>query len=328
MAKPELCSLCFSDRGLQLEAEKIGRKNQSTCPNCGSSSGVKLYKKHLEPLLHEFFWNGSFARTDFGGAPRLVSNPFRYSGREVKFPDWLERDAHLLEDRLEVGIFHYGPPLWRIGEIEPLVALRQSETRLIKTKEIISRFSERILDEGSTFYRVRLNLDKFQETDHSQYDAPPEPRKNYGRLDSAKLAVLYGSEDLEICIHECRVQIPDECFVATLRTNCDLRLLNLAADLEDEGGTEFESISLAIRYLFSAEAHSYEITRAIAIAAHEEGYDGILAPSYFSLVKPNRAANIALFGHPIRESKLKIDCINRAALKAASYEVRMGPIFS
>lgn len=83
-----------------------------------------------------------------------------------------------------------------------------------------------------------------------------------------------------------------------------------------------------MHFLFSAESHGYDYTRAIARAAHKEGYDGIYYPSYFSLVKPERVANIALFGHPVRQKKIEITNINRAMLKAASYDIRMGPIFS
>lgn len=83
-----------------------------------------------------------------------------------------------------------------------------------------------------------------------------------------------------------------------------------------------------MRFLFSADAHSYPITREIALVAKAIGFDGIVYPSYFSLVKPNAVANLAIFGRPIGSGAVGVQAINRPQLKSATYEVRMGPLFS
>lgn len=325
---PVLCSKCFSDPGLQMAASKIGRNEHRRCRHCGAFDGSKLYRTAVEALMVEFFWHGSFFRADFGGAHRLVSNPYRYGSREVDFPSWLRSDAHLLEDELKVGLFHYGPPLWRIGEIEQLVNLRNPKTRSAAISSLFHQFPEKILVAGTPFFRVRKNLAPEQEQDFSQYDAPPQGYGGSGRLDSKGLTVLYGSEDLEICIHECRVIIPDECFVASLETTRDLRLLDLTAPPISDGATPFESLDISMRFLFSAGDHSYSITQAIARRARRAGYNGIVYPSYFSLVKLKSIPNIALFGRPIKSGAVRVKAINRAMLSSATYEVRMGPIFS
>jgi hypothetical protein len=326
--RPILCSSCFSDPGLRIEAEKIGRVDKRACPNCGKQGGAKLSQSQLETLLTEFFWNGSFSRAEFGGAHRLVSNPHRYGEREVRFPEWLEPDARLLEDKLQVGLFHYGPPLWRIGEIEQLQNLRDPQTRTTASLDLVNRFPERVLKAGSTFFRVRKNLSQDQEQDFGQYDAPPDGFIGNGRLDSSGLPVLYGSENLEICIHECRVVITDECYVATLEARRDLHLLDLTLPPFSDGPTPFESLDISMRFLFSADAHSYPITRDIALTAKTRGFDGIVYPSYFSLVKPNAVANLAIFGRPIGSGAVGVRAINRAQLTSAIYDVRMGPLFS
>ncbi|WP_429183346.1 hypothetical protein, partial [Aeromonas rivipollensis] len=41
---------------------------------------------------------------------------------------------------------------------------------------------------------------------------------------------------------------------------------------------------------FLAKSHSYEISRAIALAARGAGFDGIIYPSFFSLIRTG--------GHP------------------------------
>jgi DNA-directed RNA polymerase subunit RPC12/RpoP len=328
-ASPIVCSSCFSDSGLVFEAKKIGKKNLNRCPHCGDRDGVKLTKERLSSLQLEFFWNGSYTRTYFGGFSQIVSNPLRYGEREVKFPPWLEKDAHLIEDKLRIGLFLYGPPLWRVGYIEPLERLQRSKTRVAEIESILSKFPERTLLDGHEFYRVRKNLTKENENNLTQYDAPSKLIiKNHGRLDSKGLPCLYGSENLEICLHECRVSIPDVCFVASIRTLCSLRMLDLTAEPTEPFQTEFKSLNLAMRFLFTAESQSYEITRAIARFARKKGFDGIYYPSYFSLVKPERIPNIALFGFPIRDRKVEVTCINKAMLKSSSYEVTMGPIFN
>ena len=46
--------------------------------------------------------------------------------QEVGFPDWLQADARLIEEKLGMAIDYYGPPTWRVGEIEPLKALEDA----------------------------------------------------------------------------------------------------------------------------------------------------------------------------------------------------------
>lgn len=327
LVNPIVCSKCFLDQGLRLEAENIGSSSRQKCPNCGSNDGFKLSYRNAEDLFHSFFYDGTFFRADFGGASRLAANPHRYGERDVEFPTWLEADVRLLEDKLKIGLFHYGPPLWRIGEIEPLSNLRDSDTRLRYSHEFIKKFPAKQLTKGDLFYRIRKNLPPEIEIDSTQYDSPPKGRTSFGRLDSSELPVLYGSKDLEICIHECRVLIPDECFVATLETTRNFRMLDLTSPPQEATETPFESLDIAMRFLFSATDHAYEITRSLSHAAHEQGFDGIYYPSYFSLVKENTIENIVLFGRPISSGDLKIKCINRAMLRKATYEITMGPLF-
>ena len=86
---------------------------------------------------------------------------------------------------------------------------------------------------------------------------------------------MYGSQDLQICVHECRVTAEDELYLATLAPARNLQLLDLTELLSEERVTEFESLDMAIHMLFLAGTHAYEITREIARAAHAAGYDGL-----------------------------------------------------
>ncbi|WP_205686944.1 RES family NAD+ phosphorylase [Chitinophaga rhizosphaerae] len=183
-----------------------------------------------------------------------------------------------------------------------------------------------------------------------QYDSPPDRFLGHGRLDSANFPVLYGSQDAEVCIHECRVSVEVEIYMATIEASKDLCFLDLT-EILSEDGTEFESLDLAIHFLFLAAKHSYKISRDIAKVAKSAGYDGIIYPSYFSLVRTgampfetvlgistrklgefkDRAQghiiqNMAIFGRPIKDGKLHVRCINRAVLNRVFYGISFGPV--
>jgi hypothetical protein len=163
--------------------------------------------------------------------------------------------------------------------------------------------------------------------------------------------VLYGSQDLQVCVHECRVTVDDESYVASLIPTRALRLLDLTHLLEEEGVTEFESLDLAVLMLFLAGKHAYEIARAVATAARDAGFDGLIYPSYFSLLRTGAAPfatiygisirkfpglaqhaqaqsipNFAIFGRPIKEGSVSVQCINRLILNQAEYELVFGPV--
>ena len=162
---------------------------------------------------------------------------------------------------------------------------------------------------------------------------------------------MYASQDLQICIHECRVVAEDEIFVATLALTKDVKLLDLTAILPEPGRNEFESLDIAVHMLFFAKEHSYELCRAIALSAFKSGYDGLVYPSYFSLLqtgnipfkssfgmshrmfpqfadqeKSKIIADLALFGRPVDQGVVEVRCINRLILRKVHYNFHFGPI--
>ena len=103
--------------------------------------------------------------------------------------------------------------------------------------------------------------------------------------------------------------------------------------------------------LFLAGKHSYPITRAIALATDKAGFDGIVYPSYFSLLRTGgtpfetvmgisrrRIAgfhdyerskiirNLALFGRPIESGLVKVECINKMTMHKVDYGFHFGPV--
>jgi hypothetical protein len=98
-------------------------------------------------------------------------------------------------------------------------------------------------------------------------------------------------------------------------------------------------------------AHSYEISREIAIAANAAGLDGVVYPSYFSVVRTGRmpietaygislrrfkgheahantqiVPNLALFGRPVAAGSVSVECVSRLVLTKIIYDGVFGPV--
>lgn len=343
------CSSCFRDHGLVRDAMDIGSKEDGQCPQCGSEEGSKLSRGNLERLAHRFFVWGSLRRTEYGGVPLVQFND-RRKGSELTVPTWLEEDTNLVAALLGIGFFYYGPRLWMVGEVEPLKALEESASRPGIVKRILEEYPAHDLDPSEAFYRVRTSVD--EPSEESQFDSPPIGVSGNGRLDTPDMPVLYGSPDLDVCVHECRVSAEDEIHVARMRPAKTLNLLNLAVLLEEPRSvTEFESLDMAIHMLFLAAKHAYPITRAISVAAQAAGFDGLIYPSYFSMLRVGAmpfqttfgishrripqyqgyeqsfaVPNLGLFGRPVEQGLVSIECINRLILRRVNYEYHFGPV--
>lgn len=344
-----LCSGCFVDEGLRIDAFKHGIEHDSRCPKCNSIAGRKLSKQHIEALAWRFFVSGTTMRCEYGAAPIIQCNEQHHGKSDISPSPWLKGDIKLIEEAIGVGFFHYGPRLWMVGEVEPLKALQDPKKRIKIIERVLTEYPGKTLAKDLAFYRLRVSPE--DPADPREYDSPPIALTGRGRLDSAGFAVMYGSQDLDICIHECRATAEDDIFFATLKLERDMRLLDLTHVLKDDV-TEFESLDMAIHMLFLARAHSYEISRAIALAAKAAGFDGLIYPSFFSLIRTGghpfettyglslrrfhpqaeeygRAftiENFALFGHPIKSGSARVHCINRLVLTQVGYRGHFGPV--
>ena len=323
----------------------MGWIDDEACPRCGSRDGAKLDADRGAHLAHRFFVVGSLHKTEYGGAPVIQFNAHRQT--DIDLDGFHGQDALLLSQALGIGFFYYGPPTWAVGEVEPLKALEDPQTRAPIVGRIVAEYPRYILAPDRTFYRLRKAV--AAPMDPGEYDSPPDRFCGGGRLDAPDLPVLYGSADLELCVHECRVTVEDLVHVATLKTTRPLTLLDLTALLEEEV-TSFESLDMAVHMLFLAGGHSYPIARAIAAAAAAAGLDGILFPSFFSLLRTGQpfletayglstraypgaaerearkiVANVALFGRPVADGHVAVTGINRLYLRQAAYDLGFGP---
>lgn len=343
-----LCSKCFKNEGLRLEANRIGVEQEGLCQQCSAADGRKLDKKRVEMLARRFFVHGTYHWTTYGGAPVVQMNEHLYGKTDIKVPDSLKTDVALLEEVARIGFVYSAPREWMVGEVEPLKALQDKRQRPGVISEILDAYPKLALGTNEVFYRIRKNPNAPAAT--NEYDSPPEPCLGKYRFDSPSLPILYASQDLEVCIHECRVSVEDELYVGTLRPLRKLQLLDLTEVVQDDA-TEFESIDIAIHMLFLAGAHSYEISREIAIAANAARLNGIVYPSYFSVVRTGRMPietaygislrrfkgheahakaqiipNLALFGRPVRTGSVSVECVNRLVLTRIMYDGVFGPV--
>lgn len=347
MADAALCSLCFRDRGLQMEADQVGVSDTSVCPNCRNTAGTKLDLRAVAAVAHRFFVWGTLSRCDYGAAPLVQFNPNQSTN--ITAAPWLDHDIRVLEKTLGVGFFYYGPRLWMVGEVGPLIGLQDPALQSSIIHRIIAEYPTVSLTSTNVFYRVRRNPKKPEH--EKEYDTPPSQFVGTGRLDSPECPAMYASQDLAVCVHECRVTAEDEAYVATMSPTRNLKLLDLAVLLNEQGVTEFESLDMAVHMLFLAGNHSYMIAREIAREAYSAGHDGLVYPSYFSLLRTGGmpfetvygisdrriphlqqheatkiVSNLAVFGRPIEDGRVSVQCINRIILRRVEYLFHFGPV--
>jgi hypothetical protein len=345
-----LCTSCFHDEGLRLEAARFGIEAAFPCPHCSAPDGLKLTVPRLQHVIYRYFTSGSIVRHDYGGYPAYVSNGHRPS--DIATPRWLTDDLALLSEKTGWGVIGYGPRAWMWGEITPLKLMLESDTQQQIFERISNEYPTQEFTGTHSFYRMRRNVE--QPELENNYDSPPRGSQGTGRLDSVDFPVLYGSQDLQLCVHECRSTMDDEIYVATLAPRSTLRLLDLAVLLPEEFSLgEFESLDLAVHMLFLARGHSYPVSRALAKFLHSKGFDGVLYPSYFSLLRTGARLfetvygmsirrverekgavaahilpNIGIFGRPLSDGRVSVKSIDRVRLERAQYKLNFGPVIS
>lgn len=345
---PIVCSGCFKNYGLRLEAEKIGFYSKNICSLCGSTKYKKLNNSLLEKLAFSFFVRGTIHKVEYGAAPLIQFNKYQTTG--LKFDNELDIDIKIFEKQLGIGFFDYGPRLWMVGEIEPLkqMQLLNGEENTIFEK-IINQYPVTFLSEKQILYRVRKNPEGNPSS--ADFDSPSIEYLGNGRLDNKDNPIFYCSTDLDLCLHECRVSSEDQIYVGIFKPSKILKFLDLSVILEEDC-TEFESLDLSVLMLFLASQHAYKVLQKLSTFIKASGFDGIIYPSYFSMLKTgnipfetvigmsNRrlkglkdyeakkiVRSIALFGYPLRDNKLDVISMNKLLLKQVTYDFTMAPIY-
>jgi len=158
-----LCSDCFQDHGLSLDARSFGVEFAAACPQCGSGSGRKLDRDRLLALADTFFVRGTLVRAEYGAAPVLQFNEHHHRKTEIDVNGRLLKDANLL------------------GEIEPLKTLHDATTRDHVVERILNEFPERTLSPEQRIVRLRRNPTRPAEHAAGRSGAPGRTRRGQCR---------------------------------------------------------------------------------------------------------------------------------------------------
>lgn len=329
-----LCTFCFANYGVRREAEGLAEKpSGEPCPNCLKSGGGVLDRNAADAVLRRFFVRGSIPPEAGGPAPKFEFNSYWQPG-EVIFATDLDGDLDLLCRFRGVGLFHYGPPLWRLGYTTHYQNLRgnmEDGSSLIGDErkklwdEIFARCSTKTIDPGDNIFRVRRGQE-LPPALAEQFDTPPTNLAGSGRYDSFDVPIFYGADDVETCLHEARVSLSDWIALGTLSPIRPLRLLNLADGIDDAlAMTPFDRVDILLTKLAFVGKQDYDLCREMAVEIKERGFDGFFFISYFEQAHKRELRNIALFGRPVACGKLRLLSVNRVQLTSVSYEYSFGP---
>lgn len=315
-----LCSECFQRHGIKIMAERFGTKDGTKCPFCGSDIGAKLSMGQVRQLAETYIVDGSYWRTVFGGAPIYMLSDSLNDGE--CFED--DPDLKLLESVSGTSACLYGPALWRIGMITWLEELQSNdnEVRRLAINKLIENCEKKEIQKGAVFFRL---LSKLYGDVHDPltFDSPHWKYQKKGRFSIPRVSVLYLSTGIESTIHEGRVTIEDELSLASFSVEQPLNILDLTTT-HYASSDPFEDLSRSLSYLFSAGEKSYSITQAIAQVVYKQGFDGILYDSYFKQISSLNDKNLALFGHPIKDGKVRVISIDRLLLNKVEFSYSLG----
>lgn len=245
-----------------------------------------------------------------------------------------ESDRQLIENKIRGRLWYRSPKLFYLG-VTNHFGLYASLSKDVVRNEIVPKLRSTEIEPNDIFYRIRINLsddDKFSE---GQYDAPPKTRRReFGRFDNPKLNLLYGSPNLQVCIHECKVVVADDIFVASLAPTKKLRMIDLTGSYDQpEDIDPFDDLRWFFRGLMhSNHSSSYRHCRRLAQTIRElTDADGFIYSSYYTNVTGDTggtAINYALFGRALSEGKVKVVSINTIRLERVSYDYHLGPLFT
>ncbi len=327
-----LCSECFQDAGIRREAAAQGQRfDGRACPNCHAKKGMLLDKEGVEALQLQFFsWSTATHRYQIpvpvlgigGGGDDQVQ-----ALRPETSSDW-----NLIKKITGNNLFYRSPRLFYLG-----ITNHYGEYGCLRKQgildEVLPKLRYRRIGRADEMYRIRSNLTEQQQFNEGQFDSPPVRRRGFGRFDHGKLPVLYASPSLTVCIHECRVTLADDVFVATLEPKRDLNLIDLSGNYDEPDNADpFDSVEWFLNGLMSSSrpnVHRY--CRRIANTLLEAtACDGLVYSSYFRNVAAADTLpriNYALFGRPIAEGKVGVKSINTVRLESIAYDFRLGPVF-
>ncbi|MBJ9986982.1 RES family NAD+ phosphorylase [Acinetobacter sp. S40] len=325
----EICTSCFENHGIKETALRVINKqaDQVVCKSC-LKNGYALSSEELLIIMNQFFVMGSIPPEVAGPAPIFQFNEYKYPG-DVQFLTELDADLKKITDATRVGLFNYGPPLWRLGYTNHYQLLVfdnvQGKDRDNIWQAIISCCTEEILNVGYCIYRVRTG-ENLPPANSSEFDTPPQEYTKNGRFNSESTQIFYGASDIETCLHETRASLSDYIMLAKFSVEKPLKVLNLSRTNESKASTEFDRVDLMLQRLSYVGKDEYSLCQELSREIKLRGYDGFITNSYFGQAHKKELLNISLFGYPVAEKKLKITSTNNLKITSIAYEYSYGPV--
>jgi hypothetical protein len=330
IGKISVCSKCFNDFGLVHTCEVHGRPFRGACPKCRAFGGAGLTVRQAHEVCYNYVNHGTYFHGAGGFAPYLkLADPA--VADDVKLRPETRTDWEILSSITGSGIRHYGPPLWRLGytdHLGPQEGEDGSEFELSRAgaQRVLDGCPERKITNGAKLYRLRIGLDRDKIGSDTQYDSPPAGIKlQHDRFDSENISIFYAGTSVDVCLHEVRLSTRDTLTLATCTPLQELRLLDITGEEGARSSTPFgDPLHLFNGLVFSTDRASE--CRMIAQIIHERRYDGFMYKSFYDPVMFGSGRNIALFGWPIREGKLRVQSINNVFVRKITPEFQLGPI--
>lgn len=326
MTKYVACDLCFKDYGLRSEIFRGRRATKDECIHCGNTNGTKVTYEELKEACSIFFQRGSYSRSVFGGANVLMLFKDHYD--DILVSNALIEDLKILSTEFKINVGYASPRLSQVGENDWLIKLYEFEgdKRNNVIDKVINRCKQVDLNKEEHFFRIRVNIPNPDLLNPDAFDSPPKQTIDSGRFNLCHKSVFYGAFHVETCLNESRVAVDDDIFVARLKPNQKLKLIDFTKIASSNNEDDFTDLNRAIAMLFSAGNHSYPITQSFSEVIYQKGFDGVIYPSFFNQVRDANYRNIVLFGHPIAEKKIEVVSINIIQQKSIRYEFTYGPV--
>lgn len=319
----KICISCIRNMGLKWMANEFSSEREHHFEMCGHTSKY-LNSRGVEELAYAFFVTGSVPPSIGGRAP--VYNIKSSGVNELTFESELDADIALLSQHDALPLYHYGPPLHKIGATTHYQDLVYNNVTGAERQKIwdeaVSACKTIFLDVNALIFRAR-NGDKLPPALTKEFDSNPTP--NEGRYNREGEFMFYGAFDVETCLHEVRVKLNDWIALATFKTSRPLKLLDLT-QVTDPPGTEFESIRILINKMVFSDKSEYSLCQELSSEIKSRGYDGFIISSHFKQAHKQDLKNIMLFGKPAEDGKIYLDSTNKVNLDNIAYDYSFGPM--
>lgn len=175
----------------------------------------------------------------------------------------------------------------------------------------------------SLIFRIRKNPKNLHKP--SEFDAPPSSiLSNDGRFNNKEFSLFYCSSDPETCLYESKFDPVDKIILATFEVVAPIKIVDLTHHDDRQNDSFGGDLEVFISAICRSTKDCY-LLKYISKRIYERGYAGFKYYSFFNRYREIEYNNIALFGHPVAEKKLKLNSLNNIDVNGLQLNWAMGP---